>query len=314
MLFSVLIAHYNNARFLTHALNSVLAQSYTNWEIIIVDDGSVDNFEAVITPYAHDGRINIYRNEKNYGCAYAKRKCASLATGEVLAFLDPDDALTPDALEILVKAHEQYPTYSIVHSTHFICDETLLVKRIADYPRALPADTPYLLLNDGSIHHFASFKKALYDQTEKLSDIYHKAVDQDLYYKMEETGGVLFIDKPLYYYRIHKGGISTEGKEWEATIWHYAVIKEACLRRIKQLRKSGNPQAAKWIKQYRTRYYKISIFHSFRTRNWFGFLYSSVVFVFTGGFSNVVSYLKKLPRERMQLLKRSFASDHQIKA
>lgn len=64
MLFSILIAHYNNARFLQTAIDSVLCQTYTNWEIILVDDGSTDHFETILENYKGDGRINVFRNEK----------------------------------------------------------------------------------------------------------------------------------------------------------------------------------------------------------------------------------------------------------
>lgn len=312
MLFSVLIANYNNSQYLDTAIRSVLRQTYTNWEIILVDDGSTDNFIEVAKPFASDRRIRIYRNEKNSGCGHTKRKCAGYATGELMAFLDPDDALEADALHTMTDAHRQNPQASLIHSTHYICDEHLNCKRIAEYPRALPAHTPYLLLGDGSIHHFAVFKKSCYHKTDGISVDNKKAVDQDLYYKLEETGEVIFVDQPLYYYRIHANSISTTGKEAEAAIWHFSVIQEACLRRMRQHAVPGGSKVL--IKAYRTRYYKVRILHSFRKKQWFRFLYSSVVFPFVGGWRNIAGYLKKLPKERMALLRRSFAENHQIKA
>lgn len=311
MLFSVLIANYNNAQYLDTAIRSVLRQSYTNWEIILVDDGSTDNFAEVIQPYVSDRRIRVYRSEKNGGCGHTKRKCAGYAAGEIMAFLDPDDALTTDALEIMVQEHQLHPECSLVHSTHYICDAALNTKRIAEYPRALPANTPYLLLSDGSVHAFASFKKSCYQQTAGISAQNKKAVDQDLYYKLEETGKFVYIDRPLYYYRIHENSISTMGKEAEAMLWHYAIIEEACLRRIQQLNASGGPKQL--IKDYRTRYYKVRVLHSFRKKNWFRFLSSATLFPFVGGWGNIVSYFKKLPKGRMALLRRSFTGNHEIK-
>src|ERR1700730_15603176 len=101
MLFSILIANYNNSRFLEDALQSVLCQTYTDWEIILVDDGSTDQFEEVADKYKPNHRIKIFRNEKNAGCGSTKRKCAEKASGSLLAFLDPDDFLHPDALKIM---------------------------------------------------------------------------------------------------------------------------------------------------------------------------------------------------------------------
>jgi glycosyltransferase involved in cell wall biosynthesis len=307
MLFSVLIANYNNSQYLDTAITSVLRQTYTNWEIIVVDDGSTDNFIKVIQPYTSDKRIKVYRNEKNSGCGHTKRKCAGYATGELMAFLDPDDALHPDALQVMADAHEQFPECSLIHSTHFICDAKLNCKSIASYTRALPAHTPYLLLSDGSIHHFASFKRSSYFKTDGIAIQNKKAVDQDLYYKLEETGEILFIDKPLYYYRIHENSISTMGKEAEAALWHYAVIEEACQRRMQQ------NKSKELVRAYRTRFYKVRIINSFRRKQWFPFIYNSMVFPFVGGWSNMLSYVKKLPKERISLLRKSFAENHQIK-
>jgi hypothetical protein len=251
-------------------------------------------------------------NEINSGCGYTKRRCANLARGELMAFLDPDDALAGSALEKMVQAHIKMPKHSLVHSTHFICDERLNIKRVADYPKALPSGVPYLLLNDGSIHAFASFKRSCYEQTEGISPLNKKAVDQDLYYKLEETGEIHFINEPLYYYRIHSGSISNAGQESKAMLAHYSVIREACLRRIRELRKT-EPVPADWIRKYRTRYYKTKIFDSFRKRSWLSFATSLLLFPFVGGLSNTISYFKKLPKERHKLLKKSFVDTYEIK-
>lgn len=304
MLFSILIANYNNSKYLDNALASLQAQTCQDWEVILVDDASTDEFEQVIGRWRDEGRIKVFRNQHNGGCGYTKRRSAEMATGSLLAFLDPDDALAPEALATMAWAHACHPECSLIHSTHYICDPQLRVQRVAEYPRALPPGTPYLLLGDGSIHHFACFKKACYDRTGGISPLNKKAVDQDLYYKLEETGGVLFIDQPLYYYRIHDGSISNAGKEREATLWHYSIIMEACQRRMKK--KDAR-------KVYRTRYYKARVFRSFRERRYIDFLYSLIVFPFAGGWDNLVSYSRKLPKEGFALLKRSLADDYEIK-
>jgi glycosyltransferase involved in cell wall biosynthesis len=311
MLFSVLVANYNNSPYLTTAISSVLQQTYANWEIILVDDGSTDEFEQIIAAYTTDKRIRVFRNAENQGCGFTKRACIENASGDILGFLDPDDALVPEALAIMIKAHREYPHCSLISSTHFICDEQLQVRRIADYPKPIPAGIPYLLLSDGRIHHFASFKKDRYQTTPGLSPDYKKAVDQDLYYKLEEAGEVMYINQPLYFYRLHAGSISNFQKRHEATLWHYAVIEEACLRRIKTARNNGSP--GQLIKQYKTRYYKIRIFHSFRRRKWLSLIGNLLIFPFIGGFDNMVSYCRKLPKEGISLLRRSFTYDHEIK-
>jgi glycosyltransferase involved in cell wall biosynthesis len=313
MLFSILIAHYNNATFLSRALDSVLQQKYTNWEVVLVDDASTDHFEAIINGYASDPRIRVLKNPANLGCGFTKRRCVKLAAGEVMGFLDPDDALHPEALSVMMEAHKANPQCSLIYSSHYVCDASLQIKRKAEYIRSLPEGVPYLLLGDGSIHLFASFLKRAYDKTEGIDSANRKAVDKDLYYKLEETGAVLFIDKPLYYYRIHQGSISNLGQEAAATLIHYSVARKACLRRINALKEHKPPGSHLLIKQYRTRYYKLAIFENFKTGRWFRFIGSVVTFPFVGGMSNLISYALKLPSQGTSLLRKSFLENYEIK-
>jgi len=308
MLFSILIANYNNSAYLGTALESLQTQTCRDWEAIVVDDASTDDFEKIIGRWTLDKRIKIFRNQRNEGCGYTKRRCAELASGSLLAFLDPDDALSPGALKMMAEAHALHPECSLIHSTHYICDEALHVVRIAGYPKSLPVGTPYLLVGDGSIHHFASFKKTCYDRTEGISPVLKKAVDQDLYYKIEEVGEILYIDEPLYYYRIHAGSISNAGKERAATLWHYSIILEACRRRIGKVE-----HPASLRKAYRARYYKIRVFRSFRQRRYIDVIYSLMIFPFAGGWKNILSYAAKLPKEGLALVRRSLIDDYEIK-
>jgi glycosyltransferase involved in cell wall biosynthesis len=72
-----------------------------------------------------DTRFKFYQNSENKGCGFTKRRCAELATGEICAFLDPDDAITEEALTIMVAEHEKFPNASMVYSKHYFCDENL---------------------------------------------------------------------------------------------------------------------------------------------------------------------------------------------
>ena len=314
MLFSILIANYNNSNYLTEALESVFAQTYPHWEVILVDDCSTDDFETVVKPYREDTRIRIFRNLSNKGCGFTKRRSAALTQGTLCAFLDPDDTLHPDALGVMVQAHTEHPECSMIYSTHFICNEVMEIKRIAEYVKPLPAGIPYLLLGDGSVHVFAAFKKSAYEQTQGLSALFKKAVDKDLYYKLEEVGPFRYIDRPLYYYRIHNRSISNAGQEASAMLIHYAVAREACLRRIKQLKKDKLPETKSLIAEYRARYYKLSAFQYFRTKKWLRLTGSLVMFPLAGGMKNFIRYMKKLPKQGLTLLRKSFIENYQIKA
>lgn len=97
---SVITPSFNSARFLGQTIESVIAQSFTNWEMIIVDDGSTDDSEAVAKRYADaDPRIVPVSLGRNAGAAVARNAAIEMARGRYIAFLDSDDVWTPDKLE-----------------------------------------------------------------------------------------------------------------------------------------------------------------------------------------------------------------------
>lgn len=230
-LFSVLIANYNNGQYLKEAIQSVYNQTYTNWEIVIVDDGSTDCSREIYQKIQSDSRIHIYFNEKNEGCGYTKRKCVELAHGELCGFLDPDDLILPHALEIMVHNHHANIEASIVSSTYTMYDVDLKCALYEHHPPILPSNMDYLHYNNASITAFSSFKKELYNKTLGIDASFRRAVDQDLYYKLEEVGKLVQISQSLYVYRIHKDSISLNDNEYKALYWHIMAIHNACYRR-----------------------------------------------------------------------------------
>ena len=97
-LVSIITPSYNTARFVAETINCVLAQTYTNWEMIIVDDCSTDDTDAVVSGFS-DPRIRYLKNEKNSGAAVSRNRALREAKGKWIAFLDSDDLWEPDKLE-----------------------------------------------------------------------------------------------------------------------------------------------------------------------------------------------------------------------
>lgn len=230
-LFSVLIANYNNGKYLQEAVDSVKNQTYENWEIVIVDDGSTDNSIDIYKKLKTDDRIRIYSNDKNSGVGFTKRRLCELAKGEIAGFLDADDALVDSALYELVNSHIKNNNASLIYSTLFYCDEFLrIVKKKTLKP--IPKHKTALDYNVGIISHFVTFKVDKYYLTEGINAWFKLAEDKDLYYKLEEVGSIFFIDLPLYKYRVHSGGISRVDKSIIAA-WSlfakYEAYKRRCL-------------------------------------------------------------------------------------
>ena len=99
---SVLIPVYNGAPFIKEAVESILNQSFTDFELILLNDASPDNSEEIIKIFK-DARIRYYRNEKNLGISASRNKLMTLARGEYLIVMDDDDISLPNRLEEQIK-------------------------------------------------------------------------------------------------------------------------------------------------------------------------------------------------------------------
>lgn len=101
---SIIVPIYNVEAYLRACLDSVMAQSERNWECLMVDDCSTDSSAAIAGEYLADSRFSLYSTERNSGQSVARNLGLDKAHGEYICFLDSDDALTPDCLEVLLGA------------------------------------------------------------------------------------------------------------------------------------------------------------------------------------------------------------------
>jgi len=103
-LVSIITPSYNSACFISETIESVMNQTYINWEMIIVDDCSTDNSVGIIEEYVKkDARIKLFKLGENSGAAIARNKALENASGRFIAFLDSDDLWMPDKLEKQIK-------------------------------------------------------------------------------------------------------------------------------------------------------------------------------------------------------------------
>lgn len=249
-LFSVLIANYNNGRFINDAIQSVNNQSYNNWEIVFIDDCSTDNSMNIINELSIDNRIHVYRNETNGGVGYTKNRCISLAKGDYCGFLDPDDTLSVDALSIMVDVLNSNDKCTCAYSTHFICNSKLQVEKVADYCGEIEGNDFLITTGKKAISQFACFRRSDYLKTGGMHVDVKKAVDHDLYYMLEEQGEMIYVDRPLYYYRHHDSNISLNSNVTEAYWWDCEVKRRALERRINGQHSLFLQNRIKYYEQY----------------------------------------------------------------
>jgi len=219
MLASILTASYNCKRYLSDCIESVLKQTYTNFEMIIVDDMSTDNTFHRLQKYEKlDSRIKPYNLPKHLGCGGAYNFALSCARGDICCVLDADDALSgKNSLDIIVKKYNEYPYVDYMWTQFYMCNEKLKKNRIGH--SSLP-NTSFL---DAGIKqnkyrhcfsHWRTFRTKLrYLNYNIFNPELHAAVDKWMSYVLEEIGQGGFYNKPLYLYRRRFGGLSYQGKE-----------------------------------------------------------------------------------------------------
>jgi len=251
-LVSLLIANFNNGRFIAETLASAVAQNYKNIEIVVIDDASTDDSVAVVSAFAAKNpvsNIRFFQNTENSGsCGRIKRQCVEAAAGEYFAFLDPEDTITPDAVERLMQVHLQNPQkYSIVYSTHYLCNEQLEPQEITDWAGKIPDGQSHLTSEEGHISAFALCSRMIYDRTEGINPACIVAEDMDLYLKMEEHAPVFFLPEPLYYYRKHDHNASWDYKKrYRNLFWRHTVELAAYRRRRESSAIAQNLTRRQW--------------------------------------------------------------------
>lgn len=120
-LVSIIMPSWNTGKFISESIHSVLNQTYTNWELLIVDDCSTDNTNDVVNTFS-DNRIKYFKNEKNSGAALTRNRAIKEARGEWIAFLDSDDLWKPEKLEKQINFMKKN-NYSFTYHEYVKIDE-----------------------------------------------------------------------------------------------------------------------------------------------------------------------------------------------
>lgn len=226
---SIIATNYNNEDFLEQMVSSVIDQTVQSWELIVIDDGSTDKSPQLLKEFANlDSRIFCYFLKSNQGAAAAFNVGLKKAKSNIIGRIDSDDALESNALETMIFAHERNPDCSLICSHAWECDESL--KRIQKWPGYSPPNGNSLITNC-TVGHFATFKRSLLPEDFALDQNIRRAVDLDLYLRLEEHGHIFFIDDPLYLYRRNQRGISQLNSGIHAYQWSRLVRLNASKRR-----------------------------------------------------------------------------------
>ncbi len=206
---SVVICAYNAAPYIAETLDSLFAQSFSDFEVILINDGSTDETATVIKPYLH--RI-IYHEQPNQGPAAARNAALRLARGQYISILDSDDLWLPQYLEKMVGFLQSHPEFELYYpNAVYFGDSHLNGKRFqAIYPSSQPFTLEKFLTKECSVFGLVTFRREVLEQVGVYDEELRGVEDFDLWLRMLQHGiRFSFTNEVLVKYRRHHVSLSS---------------------------------------------------------------------------------------------------------
>ena len=210
-LVSVLMTAYNRELYIAEAIESVLASTLTDFELIVVDDCSTDNTVEIARKIAlKDNRVKVYLNDKNLGDYANRNKAASYASGKYIKYFDSDDIMYPHCLQVMVTGMEKFPQagYGLSATGH------------GNFPLPVcisPEET--YLENYGLYDHFlrapgsAIIKRSVFEAVGGFNETIQSLGDMDMWMRLAQKYPLVKLQFAIYFAREHQQSESTLAKD-----------------------------------------------------------------------------------------------------
>lgn len=220
---SILMPVYNHADFVEESIQSILFQTYSNWELIILDDGSTDNLLEILESYSNDPRIRLYTQD-NQRLPNGLSNLHELANGEYITWTSADNIMEREMIYELVNYLVTYPKVDMVYADVMVIDENGDKLNVGYRQYNSDLNNPEIIRlprvpeclnkeNDNFINACFMYKKSISDvlNGEYSADL-EGLEDYDYWLKIQKIGNIQHIknNKPLYRYRVHKNTMSEE--------------------------------------------------------------------------------------------------------
>jgi glycosyltransferase involved in cell wall biosynthesis len=196
MLVDVIIPTFNRAQVMTRAIDSVLAQTYKNFVLHIVDDGSTDNTQAVLEKYKTHPQVKIHF-QNNSGVSAARNLAAFLGAGSWISFLDSDDEWMPSKLETQMKYLNEHPDYNFLHSEELWIRNGVRVnpkvKHLKSNDNIFIRSLDFCIISPSTV----ILKRELFLKHQGFDNNFVVCEDYDLWLKILLTENIAFISTPL---------------------------------------------------------------------------------------------------------------------
>lgn len=200
---SINLCCYNSEKYLRETLQSIINQTYKNWELIAVNDGSSDSTEAIILEFKKQGYPIQYHYHPNKGLPASRNKALELSRGEYIAFIDHDDLWLPDKLEKQVVVFESHPDADFQYSNYFILKNKRKV--LASGKRQPQGHVFERFLRHYPVAALTAMvrKKAMVRLDSLFDESLNLAEDYDLFMRLLYESKAVYEDEPLAVYRTH---------------------------------------------------------------------------------------------------------------
>lgn len=219
---SIIMPSYNTASYIKESIQSVLNQTYTNWELIIVDDCSTDETDEVLTTIT-DSRIKYFKNKENSGAAISRNKALREARGQWIAFLDSDDLWMPNKLEKQINFMKKNG-YAFSYTNYEEIDEN-------GNRTGIRVTGPYKITKTGMFNYcWPGCLTVMYDASKvglvQIEDI-KKNNDYAMWLKICQKEDCYLLDEDLGLYRKGRSGSVSTQRVTTMIKWHYKLFRNA---------------------------------------------------------------------------------------
>ncbi len=225
---SVIIPAYNAEKYIHEAIDSVLNQTFKDFEIIVINDGSTDNTSKILESYGNKIR---WKSQENKGQASAQNEGIKIAKGDYLAYLDADDICFPKRLETQVKYLDGHSDVGLVYSDYYQIDD----KRILKIAKSHPFDYLLLLQNNYICKSTVMHRRGCLEYPNLFDESINGRDDWDMWVRISEKFGMGYINKQLVKYRMHEDSWthSLPNEQDNLRYCHIKIIKKTYKRRGK---------------------------------------------------------------------------------
>ena len=230
-LVSVIMPVYNGEKYLAEAIESILSQTFTDFEFVIIDDGSEDCSAEIIRSYAErDARIQFLPRAENCGEAVARNAAIAIARGHFVTGMDCDDISLPDRLRKQVDFLQANPQISAVGVYYHVVDENLQLLRVCEPPTLQPLILLDIFVGEPFVHAAIMLRRKLFLDCGGFDESLHRCTDLDLVARL--MGKHLFSNVPeaLYLYRQHANQNTSRNLEQRSSA--YLLLRRRRLDRL----------------------------------------------------------------------------------